>query len=68
MCGMEKMESTAGVVGMFGEHAVLIKSVVLEPGVWEMELEMDTEMGTKSLGKEIIGAGRKGRRYKMDDE
>lgn len=32
------MESTAGGVGMFGEHAVLIKSKELGPGVWEIEM------------------------------
>ena len=59
MCGTEKMESTAGGVGMCGEHAVLTKSDELELGVrkMEMETEMETEMGTESLGKEIIGAG-----------
>jgi hypothetical protein len=40
MCGTEKMESTAGGVGMFGEHAVLTKSTGLELGVWVMEMEI----------------------------
>jgi hypothetical protein len=47
MCAMEKMESTAGGVGMFVEHVVLTKSS--GPGLGLRE------MGMESLKKEIIG-------------
>jgi hypothetical protein len=57
MCAMEKMESTAGGVGMFVEHAVLTKS----SGLW-LGLR---KMGMESLKKEIIGGER--RREKVRD-